>query len=218
MTWRAVLAGSLTVAAIVTIGIASVGSSEKAPAAANDAPAAPAAMPMGVPATPSDAPQAPCIPPGYAGDGPLPTVLRVPKIGVVSNLEPMCLNPDGSVQVPPTSAPELTGWFALHPRPGDIGSAVLISHVDGDGRLGSGHDINKMKAGDKIYVARADGSTVTFAVTKVATYTKDNFPSRTIYGPTKGPELRWISCTGPFDKATRQYKDNIVAFAKLVKS
>jgi hypothetical protein len=37
-----------------------------------------------------------------------------------------------------------------------------------------------------------------------------------VYGPTTTPELRLITCGGPFDDATGHYLDNVVVFARLV--
>jgi hypothetical protein len=50
-------------------------------------------------------------------------------------------------------------------------------------------------------------------VQKVA---KATFPSAQVYGNTPYPELRLITCGGPFDTATRQYLDNIVVYSHLV--
>lgn len=208
MPWRAALTGTLTVAAIVTIGVAVVNNSPQMSDTASTA--APATT------TPSAAP-ATCTPVSYPNDGPLPVSVRIQKLGVSSNLIPLCLNADQTVQVPPTSTPQVVGWYALHPRPGDVGPAVLLAHTDGDRQLGAFHNLKNLRAGDKVSIGRADGSPAVFSITKVETYTKDQFPTQSIYGPTLGPELRMISCTGPFSAATGQYQDNIVAFAKLTK-
>jgi len=45
---------------------------------------------------------------------------------------------------------------------------------------------------------------------------KATFPSGMIYGNTRYPGLRLITCGGPFDTATRQYLDNIVVYTHLV--
>ena len=78
-------------------------------------------------------------------------------------------------------------------------------------RLGS------LTKGAKVSVARKDGSTATFVVDKVARYSKDDFPTATVYGSASNrAELRLITCGGAFDQATGHYVDNIVAFAHLV--
>lgn len=204
MTWRAALAGGLTVAAIVVIGVAIVGSP------GSSTPATPSTT---VSATPSAAPT-PCVP--APGPGPLPVSVIIPAIHVASpTLVPLCLNPDHTVQVPDIAHPEVAGWYALDARPGDPGAAVLLGHVDGDGSLGVFHDIGALKAGDTIKVGRADGSAVVFTVTKVETVLKKDFPSTAVYGPTPDPELRLVSCGGAFDKQAGSYDANVLVFAKL---
>lgn len=208
MTWRAVLAGSLTVAAIVTIGIASVGSSGQKQDTAQVSPSAPAAHPA----------SQPCTPIGYPGDGALPTALHISKIGVNSSLVPLCLNPDKTVQVPDVDHPEQAGYYALGYRPGDRGSAVLLGHVDGDRRLGVFHSLSRLAKGDRIVVDRADGSKVTFAVTKTETILKDDFVPEDVYGPAPDAELKLVSCGGRYSKQANGYVANVITSAHLVRS
>jgi LPXTG-site transpeptidase (sortase) family protein len=207
MTWRAVLAGALTISAITTIGIAAVGSSTPKNDAAQVAPAAPAATPAAQP----------CTPIGYAGDGPLPVTLHIAKIGVNSSLVPLCLNPDRTVMVPPVDHPEQAGYYALGYRPGDKGSAVILGHVDGDRQLGVFHSLSRLTKGDKIVVDRADGSKVTFAVDKTETILKDDFNPAKVYGPAAQPELKLISCGGRYSKLADGYLANVITSAHLVK-
>lgn len=61
-----------------------------------------------------------------------------------------------------------------------------------------------------------DGRTATFSVDGVQEVAKATFPSGMIYGNTRYPGLRLITCGGPFDTATRQYLDNIVVYTHLV--
>jgi hypothetical protein len=58
--------------------------------------------------------------------------------------------------------------------------------------------------------------TATFSVDGVQEVAKATFPSGMIYGNTRYPGLRLITCGGPFDTATRQYLDNIVVYSHLV--
>jgi hypothetical protein len=46
---------------------------------------------------------------------------------------------------------------------------------------------------------------------------KAAFPASIIDEKTRYPELRLITCGGPFDTATRQYLDNIVVYSHLVR-
>ena len=69
--------------------------------------------------------------------------------------------------------------------------------------------------GDRVQVARADGSTAHFSVDKVETYEKKTFPTRAVYGTTRHAELRLITCSGEYDNETG-YLSNTVAYAHLV--
>jgi hypothetical protein len=70
-----------------------------------------------------------------------------------------------------------------------------------------------LRAGDRLYVSRADGTTAEFRVTAIETYLKDHFPTTAVYGPTPDPELRLITCGGTFDHATGHYLSNTIVYA-----
>jgi len=38
--------------------------------------------------------------------------------------------------VPPVSQPLQAGWYKVRRRPGEVGKAVILGHVDGGGQLG----------------------------------------------------------------------------------
>jgi sortase (surface protein transpeptidase) len=152
------------------------------------------------------------------GDKPIrPVELQIPSIGVRSRLTVVGLNPDGTLAVPkPGKDYDKAAWFNGSPTPGQIGPAVIEGHVDGkvNGpsvfyRLGS------LKPGRRVEVRRADGSQVHFVVYAVRLYPKNAFPTQTVYGNTTRPELRLITCGGPYDKKRQGggYPDNVVVFA-----
>jgi sortase (surface protein transpeptidase) len=140
-----------------------------------------------------------------------PVSLTIPLIGVKTNLIRLGLQSDGALQVPSTTA--VAGWYTGSPRPGGIGSAVIVGHVDSLSGPGVFYRLPKLSPGDKIYVRRADGTMVLFRVTKVQTYQKDHFPTQSVYGPTPDAELRLITCGGTFDSTTGHYLSNIVVYA-----
>ena len=53
-------------------------------------------------------------------------------------------------------------------------------------------------------------------MTQVKQYPKDEFPTSEVYGDLDHPGLRLITCGGSFDRETRNYDDNIIAFADLI--
>ena len=165
--------------------------------------------------TTSAAPTSSTAPPSIAAVPASPPVrLQVPAIGVDSDLMPLGLEDDGSLEVPPDGFP--AGWFTGAPMPGDVGPAVMAGHVDWDGSPGVFYDLRFLTPGDEITVTRADDSTVVFAVASVEQFPKDAFPSAAVYGNLDHPGLRLITCGGSFDAGERSYEDNIVVFADLV--
>ena len=146
-----------------------------------------------------------------------PVSVAIPAIGVTSDLIRLGLNDDGTVQVPPLEADDRAGWYDRGPAPGAVGPAVILGHVD-SARWGPGvfFDLGAMEKGDKISVARADGTVAVFAVDRVERHPKDDFPTIEVYGNTDDPELRLITCGGAFDSGARSYEDNVIAFATLV--
>jgi sortase (surface protein transpeptidase) len=162
---------------------------------------------------------APTAPPAAQPAGqqaPLPTSVSIPAIKAMSTLIPLGVNPDLTVQVPDLKTPQQAGWFDLGVRPGEIGSAVLLAHVDGDGKLGLFHDIHMLNLGDPIVIGRADGSTITFKVTRVRTVLKANFPSSDAYGPKPDAEIQLITCGGELDKAAHNFLSNVIVTGVLV--
>jgi hypothetical protein len=47
---------------------------------------------------------------------------------------------------------------------------------------------------------------------------KSAFRGAQVYGNVSFPSLRLVTCGGPFDTATRQYLDNVVVYAHLIRS
>jgi LPXTG-site transpeptidase (sortase) family protein len=144
-----------------------------------------------------------------------PVSLTIPLIGVKTNLITLGLAAGGSMQVP--SSATVAGWFTGSPRPGAVGSSIIVGHVDNDHSAGVFFRLPELKRGDDIYVKRADGTTAEFRVTENQTYLKDHFPTETVYGPTPDAELRLITCGGAFNPVTRHYLSNIIVYATQVR-
>jgi hypothetical protein len=67
-----------------------------------------------------------------------------------------------------------------------------------------------------VTVARRDGRTAVFSVTRVAQYPKDRFPTEAVYGAVNHAALRLITCAGGYDSVHHRFLDNVVVFARLV--
>lgn len=140
-----------------------------------------------------------------------PVSLQIPSLGVQTELEQLALAESGELESPVD--PDRAGWYADGPAPGDLGPAVIAGHVDSRDGPAVFYRLATMSEGDRIVVARADGSTVAFRVESVASYPKDQFPTTGVYGATPEPTLRLITCGGVFDRGARSYEDNVVVFA-----
>jgi sortase (surface protein transpeptidase) len=111
--------------------------------------------------------------------------------------------------------PAVAGWFSGGPAPGALGPAVIAGHVTWDGAPAVFHRLGTMRRGDQVTVTRKDGKTAVFTATRVARFSKSQFPSRAIYGPIDHAGLRLITCGGTYDAARHRYLDNVVVFARL---
>lgn len=167
-----------------------------------------AAQPTSPPAGPPD-----LAGPAVAGIAP-PTRVDVPAIGARSTLVETDLNPDGTVEVPPVEQPEQASWYRQSPRPGQRGPAIVLGHVNGDGRPGVFDRLDELTAGDRVEIDRADGTTATFDVYRVDVVDKGAFPTAAVYGNTDRPELRLISCGGDYVGGPLGYSDNVIAYAR----
>nr|WP_242613522.1 class F sortase [Herbihabitans rhizosphaerae] len=144
-----------------------------------------------------------------------PVSVEIAKIGARSSLVPLGLNKDKTVQVPPVEQPMQAGWYTAAPTPGERGPAIILGHVDGNKQPGIFFRLREMAPGDEVVVARQDGNTARFRVTRVDQVAKAEFPTQAVYGDTAGAELRLITCGGVFDRSARSYQDNIIVYAQL---
>ncbi len=140
-----------------------------------------------------------------------PVQLTIPVIGVNTALIRLGLTASGALQVP--SDWSVAGWYTGSPRPGTIGPAVIVGHIDSRTGPAVFYRLAGLRPGDQVYVRRADGTLVVFGVTKVATFPKSAFPTRAVYDPTPDAELRLITCGGTFDAGTGSYLSNVIVFA-----
>ncbi|MEO6652617.1 MAG: sortase [Ilumatobacteraceae bacterium] len=139
-----------------------------------------------------------------------PLSISIPAIGVESVLLPTGYADDGTVDVP--KDPSIAGWFEPGPRPGELGPAVIMGHVDSR-KYGPGvfYRLRDIEVGDVATIETTSGP-VRFVVRSVEQFPKQEFPTDLVYGPVPEAALRLITCGGSFDSSVRSYRDNIVAF------
>ena len=84
---------------------------------------------------------------------------------------------------------------------------MLTGHVDG----GAGPAVfarlrRASRSATRCSSTGPTGRRLRFAVTRVARYPKDAFPTAEVYGPTPDAELRLITCGGAFDRVGGQLR------------
>ncbi len=144
----------------------------------------------------------------------VPVHLSIPAIGVSTGLVQLGLLANGSPQVP--SSWHVAGWYKFGPTPGQVGSSVILGHVDSVGGPAIFYRLSQLKKGSRVVVKLADGKTVYFQVTAMGEYLKSKFPLKLVYGPRPYPSLELVTCGGSFDSQTHHYLSSIVAFTKEV--
>lgn len=143
-----------------------------------------------------------------------PVALRIPAIGLAVPVDELGLALDHTVEVP--SDAQRPGWFRLGPSPGQVGSAVILGHVDSSRGPAVFFRLRELRTGDLVDVTRADGLIVHFVVRAVAQYPKDRFPSARVYGSAGFSALQLVTCGGVFDRSTRHYLSNVVVYTSLL--
>jgi sortase (surface protein transpeptidase) len=144
----------------------------------------------------------------------VPVTLAIPALDLRVSLTELGLNPDHTVQVP-TSYQE-PGWYEFGPSPGQLGSSVILGHVDSYQGPAVFFQLRTLRPGDDVDVTLADGVIAHFVVRQVAMYLKGNFPTLLVYGSHGYSALQLVTCGGVFDSETGHYLSNVVVYTSLV--
>ena len=143
-----------------------------------------------------------------------PMELHIPAIGLTQPLAILGVNANGTVQVPTNI--QQPGWYQFGPTPGEVGSAVILGHVDSYRGPAVFFKLRDVVPGDLIGVTLADGGTAQFRVTSVAMYLKTQFPAQMVYTSQGTSSLNLVTCGGVFDSHTGHYLSNVVVYSSLV--
>jgi hypothetical protein len=90
---------------------------------------------------------------------------------------------------------------------------VILGHVDSPTGPAVFAGLAGLHVGARVLVARADGSSVAFRVTRIEQRRRSRFPVQDVYWPTLRPELRLVTCGGRYDRARGGYQSNVIVFA-----
>ncbi|GAA2586990.1 class F sortase [Actinomadura fulvescens] len=149
----------------------------------------------------------------------LPATIKIPRLGVTAPVSELGLQPNGRIEEPPLTRPDLAGWWKNGPTPGEGGPSVILGHVDARGKHAVFHRLKDLRPGDRVQVVRRDGTTATFAVQKVENVPKASFPGEKIYAEDLDyAALRLVTCGGTFDTGAGHYSENVIAYTRLVRA
>ncbi|MGQ0576082.1 MAG: class F sortase [Pseudonocardia sp.] len=172
-------------------------------------PAAAAPPPPARASAPAAAGPAPAVPPRA---GAVPVELVLPGRGVTAPVVAVVTGADGGLVIP--EPPSTVGWWSPSALPGGAGGTTVIAgHVDSrsDG-LGALSVLRAVEPGEPVVLRGADGRVIDYRVVARRQYVKADLPAE-IFAVGGPPRLVLITCGGTFDRATRQYSDNVVVHA-----
>lgn len=139
-----------------------------------------------------------------------PVRLVIPSIGVDAPVEQVGKKADGTMGTPQNFTD--VAWYALGPKPGEPGDAVIDGHVN-NARTTAGvfEHLGELKPGDAVMVAGQDGRTLTYTVKSVQEYA----PDASIFTASGPSQLVLITCDGDWVPAEHQFNERLAVVAQL---
>lgn len=139
----------------------------------------------------------------------IPSRITIPSAGSAGPVERMGVE-KGRLVIPASGR---AGWFEGGPRPGELGRAVIVSHVDSKAGPALFYSLLNLGRGSRISVRDRRGHVRRFAVVSRRQIRKSHFPASSVYGAAARPMLVLITCGGPFSPETG-YRDNVILYAR----
>lgn len=143
----------------------------------------------------------------------VPVSIAIPKLGVVDDVVPVKVQPNGAMTVPPV---EKTGWWSDAVRPGESGVAVVLAHINFAKVPGAFARLSELRKGDEIRVTDANGVERKFVVTERRTFKKDAFTENhdLLFDNHNTEDLVAVTCGGTL--VGHQYDSNVAVRATAV--
>ncbi len=144
-----------------------------------------------------------------------PVELAVPALGITVPVDPVGVQPDGQMEIPPLA--ERAGWYRFGSAPGEPdGTAVIAAHVDSVASAGLGPfaRLPDAEVGQVVDVTLADGSARQYAVVSVERRAKPEIEWSGVFVRDGRPRLVLVTCGGTFQRDVGHYADNVVVTAE----
>lgn len=137
----------------------------------------------------------------------IPVGLRVPSMKVkASPVLKLGVDSKGNIEIPHFGQANKPGWYSHSVTPGENGVSVIVVRYNtprGSTRL---QNVVFLKVGEEIQVARADGKTAKFTITKVEQREVEKIALTSLDFSTRKPELRLIASGGSLLPKTSHHK------------
>ncbi|OGE15298.1 hypothetical protein A3F00_02125 [Candidatus Daviesbacteria bacterium RIFCSPHIGHO2_12_FULL_37_11] len=145
----------------------------------------------------------------------IPVKISIPKLKIEASVEQVGLDTKGRMDVPKRF--DNIGWYNLGFRPGQNGSAVLSGHLDTvSGKPAVFYNLSKLTKDDEISITDGEGKILKFRVYNIESYPFNQFPLHEVFATTGRPLLNLITCSGNFNKLTRNYTNRTVVYAEII--
>lgn len=146
----------------------------------------------------------------------IPKSISIEKININAQIEEVGLDAVGNMDVPSTYT--TVGWYKLGYKVGLRGSAVLSGHYDNvQGKPAVFWDIKNLVPGDIIKVTDNSNVSYTYKVVSKEDYPYDNLPLERIFASNNEAMLNLITCSGTWNKNSRNYSTRTVIYSQLAK-
>ncbi|HSI20767.1 MAG TPA: class F sortase [Verrucomicrobiae bacterium] len=151
---------------------------------------------------------------------PLPTEsqrLVVPSIGVDGYIQRVGIDQYKNIAVPTNV--HLAGWFTQSVVPGEKGLSIIDGHVNGRKGAGIFSKLAQVSKGDEITITLANGTARVFEVVSVTTIpTEEAANSLFSQDPAIERQLNLITCSGIYERASKDFTHRTIVAARLKKS
>lgn len=145
----------------------------------------------------------------------IPYRIRIPSIGIDSQIESVGVTKDAELEAP--LDPLIVGWFALGPRPGQMGSAVIDGHYGWVNKRAAAFDrLSAIRVGSQIFVESKNGNSEVFVVRELRVFGKQENTKPVFFSDDGKSHLNLITCEGKWNKVSQSYAERLVVMSERV--
>jgi LPXTG-site transpeptidase (sortase) family protein len=145
----------------------------------------------------------------------LPKTLSIPSLDIETNIKHVGVTASGNMATPGNFSD--VAWYKFGAAPGFAGSAVIAGHLDNALAInGIFKNLNKLEAGDDVYIVSNGGTKYHFKVMDVKTYPYNQAPTEEIFNASDAARLNLVTCAGEWDKKLKTYTERLVVYTTLV--